>query len=238
MKKLLKLSIAGVSLMLLLFVSGCEQTADPDPNRVGWEYYPLSLGQYRIYDVYRINYNFATENDTLAYELKEWVKNYHINQAKDTVYELERLRRYAGSTGWELDSAFLVQRTPRWLMITANNRPYLPLMFPVAEGLTWNSNLLNASPADSFSIVSVGSSFTVGEKVYDNTVRVVQEEILDTIVETDEREEVFAVGEGLVYKRTNNINYCTLLDECRGQNIITTGLFLEMSLKESGTENP
>lgn len=225
-------------MLLLLFVSACEQTADPDPNRVGWDYYPLSLGQYRIYDVYRINYNFATENDTLSYELKEWVKEYYLDQAKDTVFVLERLRRNEPGGSWQLDSAFLVQRTPKWLKITTNNLPQLPLMFPVAEGLTWNANLLNASPADEYSITSVGEPFTNDTKTYENTLKVVQEEILDTIVETDEREEVYALHEGLIYKRTNNLKYCTLLDECRGKKIITTGLFLEMSLKESGIENP
>ena len=232
MIKLLKTSVAGALCALALIFASCERNAEPDLNRVGWAYYPLKLGQFRLYDVYQINYNFAVQNDTLHYELKEHVADYFLNQKNDTVYIMHRFKRNTPETGWQLDSAYSIHRTPKWLQITANNRPRIHLMFPVGEGLTWNSNLLNALPADSFTMLNVGKAITLNDKVYENSLVVVQEDILDTIDYTDEREEVYAYGNGLVYKRQNYKKYCS--KDCPGPNTINSGVFLEMSLKETG----
>jgi hypothetical protein len=241
MKKLHRLSVAGVlgillSTLLLLFTA-CEQNSDPDLNRVGWAYYPLTPGQYHLYDVYRINYNFATENDTLQYELKEHIADYFISQEGDTVYILQRLLRSNADAPWQMDSTYLVQRTPRWLEVTTNNRPVLPLMFPLSEGLTWNANLRNAAPADSFKIMNLGQPFELEELSYPNTLRVEQEDIANILVKNDERHEVYAYDVGLVYKYVKTLNYCTRTDQdCYGKEIITSGLYLEMKLKEHGIE--
>lgn len=218
-----------------LFYSACEQNADPDLNRVGWAYYPLALGQYHLYDVYRINYNFSTDNDTLRYELKEIVSDFYLNQENDTVFVLHRMQRRSANAAWELDSAFLLQRTPTRLIQTANNRPQLPLVFPLAEGQTWNANMLNASPSDSFRITAVGRPVEVSGQTYENCVRVEEEDFENTILGIDQRTAVYAYGIGLVYKYVNTLNYCTE-QECYNQQQISTGLYLEMSLKETGTE--
>ncbi len=237
MKKLHRWILAGVLCTLVFFYTACERTAEPDMDRVGWEYYPLKLGQYRTYDVYRINYNFAVENDTLAYELKELVADYYLDQEQDTVFVLHRLQRSAAGAQWQLDSAYLVQRTPKWLNQTINNRPQLQLVFPVAEGRTWNSNMLNAAPADSFHMEAVGKPFETTHQLYDNTLKVVQENIVNTIVVTDQREEVYAYGVGLVYKFTNYLAYCNT-PNCSGEetNPNPTGLYLKMNLKDSGID--
>lgn len=238
MKKLhrnLQLKAAGALCALLLLFAGCERNATPALQQIGWEYYPMALGQYRLFDAYQIKYNFASENDTLAYELKELVADYFLNQENDTVYILHRFHRSTVDAAWQLDSAYTVQRTPRWVVQSANNRPLLQLLFPVGEGLTWNANLLNAAPPDSFSIAALAQPFEGAYLTFDRSLQVVQENIDDTIVETDQRLEVYASDVGMVYKRTKNINYCTNPD-CLGQNIINSGLFLELHLKEYGIE--
>lgn len=229
-------SLAGAfAVLLLLFLfTACEQNLAPSPMRLGWDYYPLAQGQYRLYDVYRINYNFAEENDTLSYELKELVSEYYLNQQNDTVYVLRRYQRTSPEDAWAVDSAYLVQRTSRWVIQTVNNRPQLQLAFPVIDGLTWNANMLNASVADSFTIEQLGKPYTLGDQLWNNTLTVEQENLPDQIVETDLRHEVYAAGVGMVYKYTKNLKYCT--KDCEGTSVITTGLFLEMKLKETGTE--
>lgn len=238
MKKLHSILVAGVLGTLLLLSVACERTADPDFNRVGWSYYPLKMGDYRLYDVYRINYNFATDNDTLEYELLEKVADYYLNQTSDTVYILHRLRRYSANGSWELDSLYSVQRTPQRLVQGVNNRPQVQLVFPVGEGIRWNSNMLNASASDTFEMVSVGKTFTLDNVVYDNSIRVTAEPIDDPqkLDRRNLREDVYALGQGLVYKRIDQLKYCS--SGCSQPGIIESGLFLEMKLKESGNDTP
>jgi hypothetical protein len=236
MKKLHNILVAGALGALMLLSVSCERTAEPDPARIGWDYYPLKMGDYRLYDVHRINYNFSSPNDTLHYELLEKVADFYLNQTNDTIFILHRMRRYAASGGWELDSLYSVQRTNHWLVQGINNRPQVQLVFPIREGLRWNSNQLNASPADTFEMAAVGRTFAVDNTVYDNSIRVIQEDINDAIVKRDIRQEVYALQQGLVYKLIDQLNYCT--NNCSGPGVITSGLFLEMKLKESGTETP
>ena len=63
-------SIQWLGLLGMLFLwTACERTIlSPDPGLAGYDYFPLEKGEYRIYHVYRVNYNFNAENDTLIYQ--------------------------------------------------------------------------------------------------------------------------------------------------------------------------
>lgn len=235
MKKLHNNVWAGALFAFALLLSSCERNAEPDLQQLGWEYFPVKLGQYYLYDVYRIDYNFASENDTSTYEVKEVVADYYLNQQNDSVYIFRRYRRSTPEAQWLLDSAYQVQRTPQWIIQTANNRPVLKIAFPVGEGRTWNANLFNTATPDEYAIAEVGQPFETDFSLYPTTLQVIQEEVEDKIVETNQRKEVYASGIGLVYKRTNIIKYCST-NSCLGQEIINSGQLLEIQLKETGTE--
>lgn len=247
MKKLHKLLVGGALSALLLLSTACERNAEPDFAQLGWEYYPLNLGDYRIYDVHRINYTFSNpeEPEILEYELLEKVADYYLNQTNDTIYVLHRLRRYADTEQWVLDSAYNVQRSTQRLVLGVNNRPQVQLIFPVAEGKRWNSNLLNAAEEVEYKMLNVGKPFnfanseyfSTDETVYDRSLLVDQKNLEDDVLKIqDIRQEVYAHNIGLVYKLVKQLQYCNASDCTSGS--VTSGNFLEMKLKESGTDLP
>ena len=220
----------------LLLIAACERvTVDPDTARTGYDYYPVSEGYYRIYDVFRINYNFAAENDTLQFELKELISDRYLNQEGDTTYVLHRLSRFGEDPFWKLDSVFHIRRTNFQAVELNNNRPVVKLVFPVEEGKTWNSNFLNSIEADSFKMVEVHKPFLLRDSLYERTLTVVQRNIEDTIVQQDVRQEVYGLHIGPVYRLVKYLNYCSSPD-CIGMGIVNTGVFEEMKLKEFGQE--
>lgn len=232
-----KIKSAGISLLLAFaFLVSCERiSVDPDTSRAGYDYYPLEMGSFRIYDVYRINYNFASENDTLQFEVKELISDQYRNQEGDSTFVLQRFSRREQEIYWKLDSIFHIRRTIYQAIELNNNRPIVKMVFPVDEGKKWNSNQLNALETDSFKMVEVHKPFLIQDSAYQKTLTVLLKNIQDTIVHQDVRKEVFALGVGTIYRLVKNLKYCATPD-CVGQGIVNTGTFEEMKLKEYGKE--
>ena len=223
-------------LLMIASLAGCERImVDPDHSGAGYHYYPLSQGDFRIYEVYRISYHFAAQNDTLQFEVKEIISESYLNQEGDTTYVLQKYNRAGQENNWKLDSVYHIRRTAYQAIELNNNRPLVKLVFPVQEGKTWNSNQLNNMEADSFKMTEVHRPFVVSGQVYENTLTVLQRNIQDTIVRQDVQKEVFAPGIGPVFRLVKSLTYCATPD-CVGKGIVNTGVFEEMKLKDYGKE--
>lgn len=225
-----------MGLLALLLGAGCERaTIPPDDTRTGYAYFPLQTGSYRLYEVYRINYNFVDSNDTLRYQLKELVSSSYLNQQGDSSYVIHKLSRTLPEEQWKLDSVKHIRLNSRQVVEAGNNKAVIKLVFPVGEGKTWDSNLLTAAETDSFRMVQVHRPFSLNDSLFEQTLTVVQRNIADTIVRQDVRKEVFARHTGPVYRIHKTLNYCATT-ECIGQGIITSGLMEEMKLIGTGKE--
>lgn len=230
-----KMFLAGCLLAMLLSTA-CERvTMPPDQSRTGYDYFPLQTGQYRLYEVYRINYNFTGENDTLVYQLKELIHGSYLNQEGDSTFVLHKLSRPFPEMAWKLDSVKHIRRNARQLVEMGNNKSVIKLVFPVEEGKSWDSNLLTTAGADSFRMVNVHRPFSLGDSLLEQTLTVVKRNIADTIVRQDIKRETFAFGTGPVYRIQKTINYCATA-ECIGQGIITSGVMEEIKLIGTGKE--
>jgi hypothetical protein len=226
----------GCLLAMLLLWTACERaTIPPDNARTGYDYFPLQTGQYRIYDVYRIDYNFAAENDTLVYQQKELISGSYLNQEGDSTFILHKLSRFNPDMQWKLDSVKHIRRTSSQLIEMGNNKSVVKLVFPVGEGKSWDSNILTTAEADSFRMVNIHRPFSLGDSLLDQTLTVIKRNIADTIVRQDIKREVFALRSGPVYRIHKTLNYCATVD-CIGQGIITSGVFEEMKLSGTGKE--
>ena len=223
-------------LLGILSIASCERVVvERDLSRLGYDYYPMSKGFFRTFDVYQINYNFATSNDTLEFEVMELIADHYLNQEGDTTFVLHRLSRREAENRWDLDSMYHIRKNELQAVELNNNVPLVKLVFPVAEGKTWDSNILNASLADSFRMVDVNKPFLLNDNLYSNTLTVLIRNIQDEIVRKDIRKEVYAKGIGPVYKIVQRINFCAEAN-CIGQGIVTSGILQEMKLKAYGKE--
>lgn len=204
--------------VLSAFVAGCESKyKDPDPQAMGYDYYPLEIGQYRVYDVKETFY-FNETPSRLNYQLRERVDTSFQDQTGQLVYKIIRSKRSDASIDWLDDSVMTVSKSPTMVMLTKDNTRYVKMVFPVKNGLEFVGDLYNTRQVEGgaggklrngkqvYTFQNVGDNYEVSGNSYSNTATVLQNFYsINTIL--DDRFEVYAEGIGLVHRVYKRINY-------------------------------
>ncbi|MEQ9403841.1 MAG: hypothetical protein RIM99_09665 [Cyclobacteriaceae bacterium] len=219
------------ALFLFVCLISCDESREPTPETLGYDFYPIQIGQYRIYDVEEINYKL-TGFDTTVYQLRETIFD-SIVSADQTSYLIRRDKRENATETWDSDSVWMVTKTSNFLSISENNIPFIKLVFPVKVGQTWDGNSLNSRDATTYYYQNVEEAI-IDSVSTSNHVRLIIEDIPRNVVNQDERSEIYARGVGLVEKSYLTLNFCTV--NCGQLNEIEGGRFLHQVLIEAGNE--
>lgn len=203
------------------------------PETVGYDYYPLEVGQFRIYDVEEIRY-LITGFDTSAYQLREIIFD-TIQSANQTTYLLRRDVREDAQDNWESDSIWTVTRASNYLSITENNIPLVKLSFPVNIGNQWDGNGLNSRAEQLYRYQQVESSMIDSIQI-DDQIRVIIEDVEENITGVDLRSEVYVRGIGLVEKDFLTQKKCTASDCGPDLGEVIAGRSVKQTLIEIGNE--
>lgn len=229
--------INWVFVMAAFLSAACSSSKEaPDPEKLGYHYYPIEVGSYRIYDVEDVHFPFIGDSDTNRYQLKEVVQDYYRQEREDTIYYLHRFSRGHELEDWQLDSVWTIRKSPRNIVVVENNTPIIKLVFPANIGTTWNSNAMNAEEASTYAISQVGAAFEKYGRSFEKTLHVIEENNMDTVIHERYKEAVYAENIGLVYKEVRYIDYCATTVECLGEGIIEGGVKQTYILKENGKE--
>ena len=228
----------GYAVVFLVMIMACQDNGEEgelDPVRLGYEFFPLQVGAYIIYDVEEITYS-SERSITTNYQLRTQVVDSFMNQAGSLTYVLHELRRDSPDDAWEFIQTNSLQRNETQGVFFDGNVPFLRLSFPVVAGKTWDGNALNAEPEDLYEMDSVFSAYiTPSGQNIPETLTVIQEDNDDFTVNLIRRFEIYGQDIGLVYKEEIDLRYCTE-QECIGQQIIESGQELRQSLLEYGQE--
>lgn len=220
-----------VIVMMITLICACNEQKDIDPNTLGYNYYPINIGQYKIYDVEEIIYQ-VIGFDTSIYQLREAIFD-SISSADQVTYLLRRDKRDNSSMEWEADSVWTVTKTANFLAINENNIPFIKLTFPVRNNGEWDGNSLNSRSELIYYYQPLATSIIDSIDATDH-IRVIIEDIPQNIVNQDLRSEVYARGVGLVIKDYLTLNYCTA--GCSDLGEIESGRSLKQTLIEIGNE--
>ncbi|WP_420319053.1 hypothetical protein [Ekhidna sp.] len=226
--------IIGMFLAILLtFISSCNETKEIGPSALGYDYYPIEIGQYRIYDVEEIQFNI-TGFDTSVYQLKETI--FDSIQSNDQItYLLRRDIRMNENAEWESDSVWTVARTTNYLSITENNIPYIKLTFPVTAGREWDGNSLNSRSTLTYYYQNLEIPLIDSISTEDH-IRLVIEDIEENVTGVDLRSEVYVKGVGLIEKNYLTQTKCTASDCGPDLGEVIAGRSLKQILIEAGYE--
>ncbi|MBX0334945.1 hypothetical protein K3G39_17035 [Pontibacter sp. HSC-14F20] len=209
--------------VLSAFVAGCESKyKDPDPQAMGYDYYPLEIGQYRVYEVEETFY-FGETPSNRNYQLRERVDTSFIDQTGQEVYKIIRSTRPNATVSWLDDSVMTVAKNEQMVILTKDNTRYIKLVFPVKNALEFVGDLYNVRQASDntkgkvrdskevYTYENVGSSYDLGGQVYPTTATVVQTFHTDE-TKLDNRYEVYAEGIGMIHRVFDRIDY----ESCQG----------------------
>ncbi|GAB3527172.1 hypothetical protein GCM10027443_03300 [Pontibacter brevis] len=210
------------------FLAGCEDKyKEPDPQAMGYGYYPLEVGDYRIYNVLDIKY-LHDVGDTTRFQLKERVETSFYDQTNKLNHKIIRSVRPDANSPWVDDSVFVVSKQNTMVLLTKDNTKYVKLVFPMKAGLTWLGDAYNNRIADSYTpgkrrsdyyeskesytYMNPGQPITINGTVYPKSVIVVQGSPTETWIGYDDRKEVYAEDIGMVYRLFTRIIYCNDTD--------------------------
>lgn len=227
-------------LVIVLLTWSCDQSGEPEIRNTDHAYFPLNVGQYRIYSVDEIRYALSTP-ETLRYELKVVATESFVNDEGGETYVLHRFRRADGGN-WIPDETWSALLRKDQAIVSQGNIPYVVLDFPLEKGRRWNGNTYNnrsqfytGASTDEYELTSVNESVQLPDQVYADCVVVQQQDEEDPILYKDFRREVYARDIGLIKKETVQLKYCNR-DACLGDKLIEEGVIQTQILIGHGEE--
>ena len=225
--------------ILAFFISAvfwqCTETKEVNPSSLGTKYFPLEVGDYRIYSVSGVEYISTLDSIEFSYMLKESVVDSFTNLESGVSFKMQREKKYTEEGTWEIDSIWTARKDQRIAVQVENNVPYIKLSFPISDSLKWDGNGLNDKNLDEYLLVSVGQTFSSDIESYSNTATVIQEYIPDLIVNWISKKEIYAKEIGLVYKENEKIDFRTE-PEFLNLGVIKSGIKYYQHLVEYGKE--
>ncbi len=221
-------------LPILILLAGCTGLTPPEPERLGYAYFPLAVGDFRIYQAQTITYNLDGTSDTTDFQLMEVVADSSITGG-EVSYRLDRFRRPDATQPWVIDSVWSARRNTYQAIVVEGNVPIIKLSFPLAEGRRWDGNAMNSREIDEFRIQNLGAVYRLDGQGYPNSLEMIKEDLLDPlqITNDDYHIEVFSKDVGLIHRLDIDKKYCNPID-CEEPGIIEQGRVYELKLLQIG----
>ncbi|MDB5273606.1 MAG: hypothetical protein JWO58_1973 [Chitinophagaceae bacterium] len=209
--------LLSVFFTLGVMVHSCKlKTVDPSTVNLGYDFCPLEIGRYVIYEEYDTVYNSNQMVDTV-YNVKELIHD-TIMEGKEVRYVFYHFTKKTTDTDWPIqpDSVWTYENNGNQLIREESNIQYIKIAFPVAEGKTWNGNALNVLSDETssdkyYKMTDIDKSYPIQPlsgllTTYSNTLKLTISNQADPIVSKDIRYEVYARGIGLI-KRDYTVYY-------------------------------
>ncbi|MES2732917.1 MAG: hypothetical protein V4714_14275, partial [Bacteroidota bacterium] len=123
------LSIIGISAIVFVLLglpiifTACSKLVEVSPSLVGYDYMPLEIGHYTLYDLTDVNYTLSGGGTpvTKHYQVKEVVRDTFSDLAGQKSFRIERFSRLKAGDSWELDSVWTARQTASNVVRVENN---------------------------------------------------------------------------------------------------------------------
>lgn len=230
------LFIVVCSFLVVSTVTSCKKEKEP-PVDFKYEYFPVRVGQYSIYEVDSTVYdNFSDSIYNYIYQIKEiYESEYYDNQNRLT-YRIVRYYRKTASDDWQVQHVWAVNRTNLTAERVENNIRTVNLRFPVKNGLMWNANVYNSNGEQNFEISNLDIPYLLGSQTYDTTLTLVQQADTGNLISYKYKFEIYAKNVGLVYKEINDVeDQKNITPNIAVQYRIDSGVITKIKLIEHGS---
>ncbi|MBI4946463.1 MAG: hypothetical protein HY840_08695 [Bacteroidetes bacterium] len=208
--KILKNIITFLLFLGLTFFS-CKRDKDPHPTDFGYNYFPINIGHYVIYQVDSIWQDDLSKIDTTySYQLKELIAASFLDNSNRPTLRIERYYKFYNknipydSMQWSVPKIWYANRTTSTAERVEANIRYLKLIFPVQQGKQWDGNVYNMFGYKKYKIISADQPESVGAMHFDSVVTVTQANDKNFVLSQVEQEK-FARNVGLIYKQNDSL---------------------------------
>ncbi|MFN0034456.1 MAG: hypothetical protein ACKVUS_05265 [Saprospiraceae bacterium] len=206
------------ALALLANACGKRQIVQPEPfDESQYAYFPLEIGQYVVYQVDSVVYDFAPGGSTVQDSSRTFAKEVVADTLRDNtgqlLYAIERYERANDSEPWAFKSAGTASRTTMQAVRTEENFKFLRLVFPMDRRSEWDGNLWIDESREieiagermrpfanwSYEVDSIDVQALVGQFSFDSTLLVTEADDFNVIERRLSRAR-YAKNVGLVWR--------------------------------------
>ena len=221
-------------LAIVLLISGCSSTKEPDFSILGEEFIPLKKGDFYIFFIAEKTFNTDGSADSVGYFLREEVgEGFTTSDERYVSYSINRFKKSSIEDSWSYFETISRRKNQFHVAELEGNIPVIAFSFPVGEGRRWDGNSQNDLSLDYFEQRDLGHPFTVDSLIFANTVHVIREDLLDPLcIRDDYRFEVYAENVGMVYRRFRQVRY--VVDDGVERCTVETGKDIEQKLVSFG----
>ncbi len=217
--------------LLGAFIQSCDQS---ETNPVdSYQYYPLELGRYQIYQVQETIYSAGQKNPVVTtWQEKDEVDRISSNADPVISYIIARYRRNVPTDYWQKLKEFAVTKSPDKILTNIDNQPILSLVFPPNATIRWNGNTYNTLDDQQYRYMDINQPGSVDKLSFENTLTVVERRdtsIIDRYIGIKK----YALGAGLILDEQTAYQYCQD-DDCIGEGIIESGSYKTRKIIEFG----
>ena len=232
----------AVFIVLLSAVTGCAKKEISAPPDAGYDYYPLAIGRFSIFETDSVVYQ-EIPKDTIHYRylIKEVLSDTFTDTEGRTAWRMERYIKHQttgssfDSLPWTIKDVWMVNADKFKVQVVEENVRRTKLIFPVANGRRWNGNASNSEPASDCFYESAGQPDQVGQTKYDQAVRVVRRDFR-TLISYELECEKFARGKGMVYREYRELFSNNIVSQLSVEQRIEKGVVFTQTLVASGYE--
>lgn len=206
---------------LVLFQSCNNDNTDPVNT---YDYFPLTIGHYMIYEVNEAVYSSGQANPVIkAYQEKDEISSVTVNTDGSSTYIVSRSSRNTSTDYWVKTKEYSINQFPDKLIFNVDNQSLVPLVFPIDSKITWNGNMYNTLDPEEYHYEEINQPFKLGSQSFDKTLTLVERRDTTSVIDYDLGIKRFAIGVGLIYDEQTSYEYCQATADCIGKGIIDSG---------------
>jgi hypothetical protein len=225
--------ISVLSLVMIITVANIScKKGDKDPVDI-YEYYPLTVGGYTIYEVKEEIYSSGQAGPVKkTWQEKDEIEKVVSNAEGISTYTFSRSTRNTSTEYWQKVKEFTVQKYPDKLLTNIDNQTFFSMAFPVDSRLKWNGNSYNNLEAQDYHYEDVNQPVLIGTQSFDRSLTVIERK--DTsIINRYIGIKQYGLGVGLISDDQTSFELCQN-EECIGSGKIESGTHKSRRILEFG----
>ncbi len=249
MRKILGNSLLFSLFILSLFFSGCvdERSNNLDPSLFGYEYYPIEVGKYWIYqmDSTIIDDGGNTRIENTSF-IKEEIIDTFQNNLGEAIFVIERSGSSTVDGNYVVTDAWTAEFNDDRAVKTEENLRFIKLIFPADIDVNWQGNqfdeLIQVDVAGEqiwvykdwgdYHIIATNSITWSNGVKYDNVI-IVQQADFESEVERRFSKEYYAPNVGLVRREMTILDTQCLCPGDTWEEKAQAGFILKQQLIET-----
>ena len=194
----------------------CKKEIESPPD-VGYDYAPVNIGKYVVYDVDSTVYDdFALDTTYTKYRIKEKLEEIYVdNQGRQAIKLVRYIKMYDSlisydNIAWTVKDVWNYTKTNTSLEVVEEDVRFTKLSFPIKIDATWNGNALNTIGEWNYTYDYINQSETINGVHFENVLLVVQKNDKNNAIHREYFIEKYAKDVGLVYREIKDLESNTI----------------------------